>query len=361
MKSQLLVIGVPLVSLACRGPAERALAAVPPPVTIAEAYLTRPDTTADIDSPAVWHGPAGQHWILVTAKATDVIRVVDASTGALVRDVGGEGKEPGRFDRPNGIAVADDFVFVVERDNRRVQVLTLPEFRPIGSYGGRELIKPYGITVRRHGPGDYDTWITDNYELSEGQIPPDSALGRRVKQFRVTVDSTVREAELVRSFGATSGPGVLRVVESLQADPPNGRLLIAEELEGRSQIKVYDLDGRFAGDTIPSRFFPHQAEGIALYWCGERDGYWIATDQGYDANTFHLFDRQSLAHRGSFRGPATLNTDGIALTQVAVPGFPAGFLVAVHDDANLSVFDWTAIGRALGLRTDCAVGAVSAP
>src|SRR5690606_18381740 len=106
--------------------------AMPRLATVAEAFHTVRDTLANIDSPAVWHGPDGQHWVLSTAKATHLIRVEDAATGTLVRDVGGPGSGPGEFSRPNGIAVIDDFMLIVERDNARVQVFTLPDFTPIG-------------------------------------------------------------------------------------------------------------------------------------------------------------------------------------------------------------------------------------
>lgn len=326
------------------------------PLTIAvvgEAYQTERDTLLDIDSPAVWHGPNGEHWMLVTAKHGDIIRVADASTGKTLRDVGGSGTGLGQFERPNGIAVIDSLLFVVERDNRRVQVMTLPSFRSIGSYGTPELIKPYGVAVRQEAPGVYDTWITDSYELVEDQVPPDSALGRRIRHYRVSVAGGSIETTMIAAFGDTTGAGVLRVVESIAVDPPNDRLLIAEELEGESMLKVYTMAGRFTGDTVARRYFPNQAEGIALFACSDGDGYWITTDQGKGRNTFHLFARKDLAYRGSFQSPTILNTDGIALTQVSFPGFPAGAFFAVHDDGGVAALSWEAIAKGLGLRISC--------
>ncbi len=128
---------------------------------------------------------------------------------------------------------------------------------------------------------------------------------------------------------------------------------MAEELETASHIKVYSLDGRFTGEIIDSGLFPHQAEGIILYACGDTSGYWVTTDQGMAVNTFHVFDRQSLAHLGSFRGAQTLNTDGIALTQRGFADFPSGAFYAVHNDGNVAAFSWAAIADALGLRKDC--------
>jgi 3-phytase len=325
------------------------------PAEVREAWQTERDTLMDIDSPAVWHGPNGEAWLLVTAKAGDVIRIHDAATGAFIRDAGARGGKPGEFTRPNGLAVTGDLLWVVERDGRRVQLLQLPEFTPLGTFGGTELVKPYGVTVLPGAEGSYRAWITDSYELVEDSVPPDSALGRRVREYAVTVRDDRATARLVRTFGDTAGAGVLRVVESIMADGANDQLLVAEELEGSSQLKRYTLAGRFTGDTIPQRFFPNQAEGIVLYACGDTAGYWVATDQGKVVNTYHLFDRMTLAHVGSFGSPTIKNTDGIALTQRALPGFPAGALFAVHDDGGVAAISWEVIAKATGVRSDCVV------
>ncbi len=72
-------------------------------------------------------------------------------------------------------------------------------------------------------------------------------------------------------------------------------------------------------------------------------------------NTYHLFDRITLAHVGAFGSPTIKNTDGIALTQRALPGFPAGALFAVHDDGGVAAISWEAIAKATGVRSDCIV------
>jgi len=329
--------------------------ATPAEIPVLEAvFETVRDTLDNVDSPAVWHGPAGEHWLLVTAKETDVIVVVDATTGAVLTRVGGEGVRPGQMDRPNGIAVARDLMWIVERDNARVQVFRLPEFSSLGTFGEAELRMPYGIALLEHGEGDYTAFVTDNYELAEDVIPPDSLLGERVRSYRVTVGAETVTATLANTFGDTSGDGVLRVVESIAVDSVTRSLLVAEEQEGASMIKAYDVDGRFSGQIVPSEFFPNQAEGIVLYSCPAGEGYWIATDQGVVQNTFHVFDRRTLEHLGSFRGRTVLNTDGIALTQRSFGGFTAGAFYAVHDDGNVAAFQWSDIAGALGLRSECA-------
>ena len=98
--------------------------------------------------------------------------------------------------------------------------------------------------------------------------------------------------------------------------------------------------------------FRFEPEGIALAPCGEA-GYWIVTDQDEAANVFHLFDRATRRHAGAFAGPATANTDGVALTRVPLPGFPHGAFYAVDDDGRLAAFDWAEVVAAGRLPEAC--------
>ena len=326
------------------------------PVEVAlveEAFETERDTLDDVDSPTVWHGDDGQHWVLTTAKATDVVIINDAATGAEIRRIGGTGTGPGQLDRPNGVKAIDDLLIVVERDNARLQAFSLPGLESLGAFGEAELRRPYGIAAYQDDQGRVVLYVTDNYELVEDEIPPDSLLGERVEQFRVWLEDGELRHEHVRTFGDTSGPGVLRKVETIGVDASNDRVVIAEELEPDSHWKIYGLDGRFSGQVFGRGYFPHEAEGLALYACADGGGYWVATDQDEETNTFHVFDRRTLEHLGAFTGATTRNTDGVALTQTGFGPFPAGAFYAVHNDGNIAAFSWVEIAEELGLRNDC--------
>jgi 3-phytase len=319
---------------------------------IEEAFETERDTLDDVDSPTVWHGEEGQHWLLTTAKATDVILVHDAATGEPIRRLGRAGSAQGELERPNGVAAIGELLLVVERDNARIQAFSLPALESLGTFGEAELRRPYGIATYLDGQGRVELYVTDNYELEEDVIPPDSALGERVEHFRVWVEAGQLRHEHVRTFGDTTGPGVLRKVETIAVDPTNDRVVIAEELEPDSHWKIYRLDGTFTGEVFGRGYFPHEAEGLALYACPD-GGYWIATDQDEETNTFHVFDRETLEHQGSFTGVTTRNTDGVALTQTGFGPFPAGAFYAVHNDGNIAAFSWAEVAAQLGLRSDC--------
>lgn len=321
-------------------------------VVVPEAFATPMTPEDNIDSVASWTGADGRTLLLATAKSTGRLVVYDGMTGGFIRHVGGPGAAEGEFERPNGIAVVDDLAFVVERDNRRVQVLRLPGMETVAMFGADVLELPYGLWVHRLDAG-YEVYVTDAWmagEDAEGEdiLPPLDQLDRRVHRFALDPDGWA--ARHLGAFGDTSPEGALRVVESIWGDPAHDRLMIAEEDETwANELKVYDLEGNFSGRAIGADFLKAQSEGIMLRACGDGSGWWITTEQGKGRTVFHLFDRVSLEHAGAVTGPTVANTDGIWLDEAASERFPEGVLYAVHDDQGAVAIDWREIASALEL------------
>jgi 3-phytase len=323
---------------------------------VGERFVSASMAADVVDSVASWRAPDGTRWALVTAKESDQVLVLDGSTGRLLQRFGGSGSGPGQFNYPNGISVIDDLLWVVERDNRRVQVLRLPDFEPLGNFGSGELRAPYGLWLRKDGER-FDVHVSDAFMLPPDYrtVPPMAELALRFKRYSVTLADGLVDATLSATFGATDPAGAVRVTESLRGDPVHDRLLIAEEhAPTGTRLRVYDLDGHYRGRDIGAAQYRAQAEGIALWQCEDDSGYWIGADQFGDRTVFHLFDRTHLDHVGSFAGHHTANTDGIWLDQSPSESFPAGVLYAIHDDQALAAFDWRDIAAALGLRAVCA-------
>jgi 3-phytase len=318
-----------------------------------EAWVGPVDTLDNVDGPAIWFSAEGPR-IIASAKATDMLIVYDAITGAPLRRVAGPGAGSGQLARPNGVLVlGDSLLLVVERDNHRVQAFALPSFRSLGSFAASDLTLPYGLAAYAPRPDAYRVYVTDNYEEPEDAVPPLARLGRRVRVYDISVRDGALRAALVNTFGDTTDAGAIRIAESIQLDPANDRVMIAEEDEERTEVKEYTLDGRFTGRTFGRGLIAQQAEGIALWSCGARDGYWIVTDQGPLVNTFWLFDRQSLRPLGAFRGRVTNTTDGVALTQRAVGPYEAGMFFAAHFDATIAAFSWRRVAESLGVAASC--------
>ena len=324
---------------------------------IEEVFHTERDQSDNVDSPAVWHGPENQHWVLATAKEGHQIIIFDANDGSFIRRVGEMGTGLGEFMRPNGIAVIDDLMIVVERDNQRIQVFNLPDLTPLGFFGDESedgLIYPYGLTIGKTGSNTYELYVSDNYNPYLQGYPAEGELEDRIHHYRFSLSGNGIQSEKLNVFGEIYNDGALHTVESLMMDTEYDRLLIADEAYPQRNVKIYDLHGNFTHQIISKKYFDSEPEGIALYRCNDGSGYWIITDQHEsNENKFQVFHRQTLQYLGGFKGAITRNTDGIWLTQTSFGQFEAGALYPVHDDGSITAMNWNDIAEALGLKSSC--------
>jgi len=334
-----------------------AASTAPAPVTVPERYVSLETPAEELDSLATWPGDDGMTWLIASGKSSHRIVVYDAEDGTRLRDFGSEGSAPGQFDRPNGLAVYGDHLFVVERDNHRVQVLHLPDFAVVGTFGEKELRSPYGIWLHETEPGELEVYVTDSFMYGDkfDQVPPFAELDQRVRRYRVQFDQDDRlRANYGGAFGDTGEASALRMVESIAGDRANDRLLIADEdRRHESTLREYSFSGRYTGRSLPQDSFGAEAEGVALWSCPDGSGYWVAVDQLAPLTLFHLFDRVTLEPRGTFHGNTTAHTDGVALHAASMPHFPGGALFAVHDDKAVAAFDLRDVAQALNLSPAC--------
>ncbi len=334
------------------------MAGTHPTLNIPETFVSDAVEGEELDSLATWPTPDGGTWLIATAKASHRLHVFDGDTGAPLRVFGGKGEGAGQFRRPNGIAVMGDLLFVVERDNHRVQVLALPDFTPLGTFGADVLRSPYGIWLHETLPGEYDAYVTDSFMYGEkyDQVPAWDELDERVKRFHVARSPTDGGvlARFQGAFGDTSPDTALRMVESLAGDAANDRLMVADEDRRHvSTLREYTLDGRYTGNSLPDATFGAEAEGVALWNCRDGEGYWVAVDQLAPLTVFLLFDRNTLDYVGSFEGDTTSYTDGITLHAAPTRAFTGGVLYAVHDDKAITAFDLREVARVLSLEHNC--------
>lgn len=329
-----------------------------PHVVVGEAFVTAAMPDDNIDSPASWLQD-GRLMVAATAKSSDRVVVYDGDSGEFLRTVAGPGGALGQLSRPNGIATVDDrYVFVVERDNHRVQMFALPDFAPLLAFGQDELVKPYGLWVRPI-EGGYEVLVSDAYmagEDADGEdiLPPLEQLDRRFRRYELKRSEDQWVATATGAFGDTTAAGAIRVPESLFGDAEHNRLLIAEEdVSTGTRLREYDLQGRYLGRDVGAGNYVAQAEGIALKRCADGNGWWVASDQFSDRTVFHLFDRNTLEHAGSFAGKVAGLTDGVWLDERGDERFPQGVFYASNQDEGIAAFDWRGIAAALEL-PECA-------
>jgi len=324
---------------------------------IVEAWRSSAHADDELDSLATWPTPEGSTWLIATAKRTHQLRVFDADTGAVLRTVGTRGAMPGQFDRPNGIAVHGDLVFVAERDNHRVQVFSLPDFTPLAAFGANDLLSPYGLWVHETAPDTFEIYITDSFMegTDHKQVPDFASLDQRVRRYRFeSHDGGSPRVTALGGFGATDPQIALRIVESIAGDAAHDQLLVADEdVRHNATVHVYTLEGAYTGRALPAGTFDAEPEGIALWSCSVDGGYWIVADQLRPRTVFRVFHRAQLTPAGSFTGAHVAATDGITLHPSPTARFPAGALFAVDDDASVVAFDLRAVATALQLDPDC--------
>jgi 3-phytase len=332
--------------------APRATTAGEPIAAVREVFRTEAWPRKNVDSAALWVDPAGDRSLLfITGKESHTVLVVDGETGLLLLELGGPGDEPGRFMRPNGVFVLDDILYVVERDNKRVQVFSLPGMQSLFSFGASELEKPYGIWAHASQPGVHDVHVTDDFDAGIDPVATLSMLDRRVKHYRVTTSGSRMGARFMGQFGDTTAAGGLYVVESILADPANDRLFLCDEL--RDDVKVYTMGGEFTGKVIGDGLFAADTEGLALMPddVAPAGGYLLVTEQTKKLTIFHVFSRDGEQRLGAFTGePRLANTDGIWLQHGPLgEAFPEGALYAIHDDQSVAAYSWAEIKDALGI------------
>ena len=188
------------------------------PVLIPQVFQTQDWLDDEIDSLAVWRKEGEQPLLFITGKRTDQIYVCDATTGTLINTFGSPGTESGQLKRPNGIAVFQDYLIVVERDNHRIQVFNLPQLESVLIFGEEQLKYPYGIAIVPTDQGA-DVFITDNYSVIQKK-----QYQERIKHYRLSMQDKSVQAEFVKSFGDQEGTGRLNFVESIASDPEKEKL-----------------------------------------------------------------------------------------------------------------------------------------
>jgi hypothetical protein len=240
--------------------------------------------------------------------------------------------------KPNGVAVDndDDLLYVGESGTESVSVYTLPEL---------EFVRKFGEGILGKGETNLDIMNLENGE----------------KLILVSDDKNVYGFNFAGEQKIKISPPV-DSIETVQADDFHQLILIPEEQGGSvpsTGIYVYNADGseheKDGSNVFGTSHFNEDEEGIALYKCFEssgRDdgrGFYIVADQDDPLTNFVFFDRITWQHLGNLQVEGIAHTDGIAITQEALPGYSSGLFAAIDDDTSTGIVDVGKIIEATGL------------
>ncbi len=352
--------------LALLGAVSSGCASDPDPSVVRPVLVTQ-SVGDDPDDPAIWlHPTDGSRSLIIGTNKTA------APAGALVV-FGLDGKirqTIAGLDRPNNVDVEYgfrldnrdvDLVVATERLQHRLRVFvvdvatgTLTDAGAIPVLAGQTgaMSEPMGIALYRRaadqavfaivapklgGPTDY-LW---QYQLE------DDTRGR------VT-------GRLVRRFGAFSQQGTEAgdpgEIEAVVVDDPLGYVYYSDERFG---IRKYPADPAREDASrelavIGREGYAGDREGLAVFARPDGSGFLISTDQLPDGTVFRLYRREG--RPGAPHDQAEVvrevrttadDTDGIEVASIALPGFPAGLLVAMNSGPrNFALFSWDAVAPA---------------
>jgi hypothetical protein len=285
---------------------------------------------SNVDSIAFWEAPdANETLMFVTGKANTLLEVWrHPFTGSEL--------PPRAFTSPvNGVAV-DQSADVLYVSDRKVSVLSLPDLHLQAEFGqGIIGVGENNLDILKHNDGRTLIYVSEDHKVHSFNAATLNLLG----SFAPPVSS----------------------IETVLADDYYQMILVPEEqgLLGNPGVYAYHPDGTPFLKNSTNRFgndgeFDSDEEGILLYTfppSATRDdgaGFVVVSDQRADQSDFEFFDRVSWAHLGTLRLTGVSNTDGIASTQQALPGYPMGLFVAINNDTTTVGLGWDAIFTAIG-------------
>ena len=235
----------------------------------------------------------------------------------------------------NGVAVdqATDLLYV---SDRIVSVFSVPGLQSQGTFGqGIIDVGENNLAILKHAGGATWIYVSDDHNVHRFHAVTRQLLG----SFAPPVSS----------------------IETMVADDLLQMILVAEEQGplGNPGVFAFHPDGTPFLRNGTNRFgnngeFDSDEEGMLLYTFpahGHSDdgrGFIVVADQKSDVTDFEFFDRQTWAHLGALRLQGVSNTDGIASTQRALPGYPLGVFAAIDNDTTTAVIGWHSVFAAIG-------------
>lgn len=321
--------------------------------TLKPAVVTE-TTLTDTDDPAIWIHPTSKDSSLVIGTDKD-----NENGGLYVFDLEGKIdttrtvlglKRPNNVDIAYGFSLDDhpiDIAVATERNAHRIRVFSLPDMKAIDNGGievfvGKEDREPMGIALYKN--------TSDNkiYAIVGRKKGPED---KYLEQYLLYDNKEgVVEGALKREFGKYSGK---REIESIIVDDELGFVYYSDEKAG---VRKYYADPD-KGDEELAFFgqndFERDLEGISIYNVTRSTGYIIVSDQ--QADRFNVYPREGMKdhpHSHPKIVSIALDTkfsDGNAITNISLPGFPYGMFAAMSDDKTFHYYDWQEIAEAYDL------------
>lgn len=294
---------------------------------------------SNVDSIAFWEAPSADDvLIFTTSKASQLVEVwqfpfVDNEQPPLTHSTFGSSGT-----QVNGIVIDQDsdLLYVSVSDPQStVSIFSLPSLTFSGEIinGAFDLKSEPNIDLLNHSNGEIWAYVSADQDLY--------------------IYNAVTAA-YIDQFQPEKG------LETVLADDLYQIIYIPDEND-QTGVYAYHPDGtpflKNGTNHFGSGVFQADAEGIALYHCpptglDDGTGFIVISDQIGSQTEFEFFDRQSWAYLGNLVISGVSNTDGIASTQQALPGYPIGIFAAINSDVSTVGVGWDKVFTAMGIGCD---------
>jgi 3-phytase len=300
------------------------------------------DSLGAIEDLEAYRQADGTRALIAAIPSRDMLVIIDAATGRIIRTVGTRGSGMGQLRGPVSVVViGDSIVLVAERGNRRVQGFQLPAFTTVGTFGERVFREPAAVDAHRDGDAHLVS-VTENPDTVDAAAGPER--GPRLQQFRVTVAN----GELVAVHWRSPTLGAAETAGAILSDAAHDRLFVVLGTITGDVVRVHELNGRFTGQSLTADNAASTIEDLAMNTCGD-DGYLLIAARAGSNTAVHVFDRRSLAYHGFFRSAAAALS-----APLSVSGEPAAPVIVTSSRDSLRRSSLTEVASKLGLPTDCA-------
>ena len=301
----------------------------------------------DADDPAIWINQTdpSKSLVLGTDKDADGALFAFGLDGKIRPELTVRGLlRPNNVDVAYGVQLSGrkvDVAVVAERYARRLRVYSLPDMRPVDGGGipvfeGERARDVMGVALYTRAS---DGALFAIVSRSDQFAPTDGYL----HQYRLIDDGTgTLRGVKVRAFGRWSGR---KEIEALSVDSVEGAVFASDETFG---IRKYHADPSVddANEELVQfglTGFARDHEGTAVFRRGQdRPLLFVSDQQAGELRIFGLDGKPV----GRVRISA-LETDGIDLTSIPLPGFPGGLLVAMSTDKTFHFYDLDALLKAM--------------
>ena len=223
-----------------------------------------------------------EYWLFVLSNDSNKIFILNALSGKYIKSLGAYGDKVGEFDKPIDMVIYDDYLMVLEKDNHRVQVFSLPELIYIGFIGEIELSNPQCIESVKLKKNDKEfccLYIGDNL---------DNKPSRRKCYFRFIFEINkmgIYDIETLKI--EPDNKGELGLIESIKFDSVNDNLFIVDKLA--KDIKIFNFENNYK-ETILKDGFKGEPGDIDLVKDTNRGMLFVGDFSRLD-NFFHIYSR----------------------------------------------------------------------